>query len=85
MEDSIIETGAVDELEAKQPGIFGANGSYSRTYSLTNLSFATGLLVGPLLSGALTESIGYYYMNTVLGMFVAPVWHPQWQDSALTH
>ncbi|KAK6523517.1 hypothetical protein TWF281_001498 [Arthrobotrys megalospora] len=63
----IIElTSAVDELEAKQPGVFGANGGYSRTYSLSNLSFATGLLLGPLLSGALTESIGYYYMNTAL-------------------
>ncbi|EGX52841.1 hypothetical protein AOL_s00007g177 [Orbilia oligospora ATCC 24927] len=59
-------TAVVDALEAKQPGIFGPNGGYSRTYSLSGLSFATGLVVGPLLSGTLTESIGYYRMNMVL-------------------
>lgn len=26
-----------------------------------------GLLVGPLLSGSLTDSFGYYYMNLTLG------------------
>ncbi|KAF3195330.1 hypothetical protein TWF225_003731 [Orbilia oligospora] len=59
-------TAVVDALEAKQPGIFGPNGGYSRTYSLSGLSFSTGLVVGPLLSGTLTESIGYYRMNMVL-------------------
>ncbi|KAK6513729.1 hypothetical protein TWF506_008168 [Arthrobotrys conoides] len=59
-------TAVVDALEAKEPGIFGPNGGYSRTYSLSGLSFSTGLLTGPLLSGALTDSIGYYRMNLVL-------------------
>ncbi|KAF3214001.1 hypothetical protein TWF106_009354 [Orbilia oligospora] len=59
-------TAVVDALEAKKPGIFGPNGGYSRTYSLSGLSFSTGLVAGPLLSGTLTESIGYYRMNMVL-------------------
>ncbi|KAK6352247.1 hypothetical protein TWF730_009078 [Orbilia blumenaviensis] len=66
-------TAAVDILESKQPGIFGANGGYSRTYSLTNLSFSTGLLVGPLLSGTLADSIGYCRMNVVLAFISAVV------------
>jgi MFS family permease len=61
------QTGTVDELESKHPGIFGPNGGYSRAYSLSNISFTMGLLVGPLLSGSLTDSFGYYYMNLALG------------------
>ncbi|KAF3924034.1 hypothetical protein ABW21_db0206472 [Orbilia brochopaga] len=36
-------TYAIDELESAQPGIFGPNGGYSRSYSLSNLAFATVL------------------------------------------
>ncbi|KID80719.1 uncharacterized protein G6M90_00g006490 [Metarhizium brunneum] len=60
-------TCVVDEFESKQPGIFGPGGGYSRCYSLSNLAFAAGLLLGPLLSGALADSVGYYLMNTILG------------------
>ncbi|KAE8382967.1 major facilitator superfamily domain-containing protein [Aspergillus bertholletiae] len=59
-------TCAVDDLESKHPGIFGPNGGYSRAYSLSNISFTMGLLVGPLVSGTLTDAFGYYYMNSVL-------------------
>ncbi|KAK6499006.1 hypothetical protein TWF481_011575 [Arthrobotrys musiformis] len=59
-------TSVVDTLEAQQPGIFGPNGGYSRTYSLSGLSFSIGLLAGPLISGTLADSIGYYQMNIVL-------------------
>ncbi|KAK5991483.1 putative MFS-type transporter C18.02-like protein [Cladobotryum mycophilum] len=60
-------TCAADDLQTSRPGIFGPNGGYSRCYSLSNLSFSTGLLIGPLLSGALADTVGYYYMNIVLG------------------
>ncbi|PLB46584.1 MFS general substrate transporter [Aspergillus steynii IBT 23096] len=59
-------TCTVDELQEKHPGIFGPHGGYSRSYSLSNISFTMGFLVGPLLSGALTDSLGYSYMNLVL-------------------
>jgi hypothetical protein len=61
-----METGAVDDLKSSHPEIFGPNGGYSRCYSLSNVSFMMGLLVGPFLSGRLTESLGYYRMNSVL-------------------
>ncbi|KAB8271470.1 major facilitator superfamily domain-containing protein [Aspergillus minisclerotigenes] len=64
-------TCAVDDIESKEPGFFGPNGGYSRSYSLSNLSFSSGLLVGPLLSGALADNVGYYYMNTVLAVICA--------------
>ncbi|KOS22773.1 putative MFS-type transporter [Escovopsis weberi] len=59
-------TRVVTMLQQRQPGIFGPNGGYSRCYSLTNVVFSTGLTLGPLLSGGLADSVGYYYMNCVL-------------------
>lgn len=62
-------TGVIREIQTENPGIFGPNGGYSRAYSLTNLSWNIGLLIGPLLSGSLVQAVGYYYMNFTFGMF----------------
>lgn len=59
--------GAIDDLQSARPGVFGTHGGYARTYSLSNLSFSTGLLIGPLVSGSLTDAVGYYGMNSILG------------------
>ncbi|RAH46775.1 MFS general substrate transporter [Aspergillus brunneoviolaceus CBS 621.78] len=56
-----------NELADEKPGIFGSNGGYSRTFSLSNVTWKGGMFVGPLVSGALTEAVGYFYMNLVLG------------------
>lgn len=55
------------EFQEREPGIFGPNGGFSRVYSLTNTAWNLGMLVGPLVSGFLTEKVGYYYMNLCLG------------------
>ncbi|CRG91981.1 Lincomycin resistance protein LmrB [Talaromyces islandicus] len=57
----------IRDLQAENPGIFGPNGGYSRGYSLTNLSWTAGMLIGPILSGSLTQTVGYYYMNFTFG------------------
>ncbi|KAJ6103111.1 hypothetical protein N7486_005538 [Penicillium sp. IBT 16267x] len=59
-------TCVVDDFEAKQPGILGRNGGYSHTYSLATMIYSLGLLIGTLLSGSLTNAVGYYYMNCIL-------------------
>ena len=41
------QTAVVDELQFNHPGIFGSQGGYSRCYSLSNVSFTMGFLVGP--------------------------------------
>ena len=58
-----------NELADEIPGIFGSNGGYSRSFSLSNVTWKGGMFVGPLVSGALTEAVGYFYMNLVLGTF----------------
>ncbi|KAJ5097028.1 MFS transporter [Penicillium angulare] len=61
-------TSIVAKLQGDNPGIFGKNGGYSRTFSLTNMSYSFAKFVGPIISGGLVEAAGYYYMNLCLGM-----------------
>ncbi|KAF9892236.1 hypothetical protein FE257_002013 [Aspergillus nanangensis] len=58
---------AVDELEARNPGIFGPNGGYSRGMAVSAMSWTTGLLVGPAITGFMVEWVGYYELQGVLG------------------
>lgn len=64
---------AVDEIESKQPGIFGPNGGYSRALSISSMGWTLGSFIGPLLSGVLVEEGGYYAMCCVLGTL--PIFH----------
>lgn len=38
-------------------------------FSLTEVSFSTGLLVGPLLCGSLADAVGFYWTSCALGEF----------------
>ncbi|KAL4953497.1 MFS general substrate transporter [Aspergillus filifer] len=60
------------ELVADYPGIFGAQTGHSRGFVLSNITFKLGMFLGPLVSGFLTESIGYYFMNVIFGEFAGP-------------
>ncbi|KAJ5562733.1 hypothetical protein N7535_002822 [Penicillium sp. DV-2018c] len=59
-------TETVDELEDLHPGIFGPYGGYSRAVAVTNMSWMSGLLVGPILAGFMVERFGYYELQCVL-------------------
>ena len=56
---------AVNEMQTKNPKIFGEHGGNSRISSMTEVAFSLGLIIGPILAGSLTELVGYYYMNFV--------------------
>ncbi|GAB1197571.1 hypothetical protein APSETT444_006869 [Aspergillus pseudonomiae] len=68
---TIEATVTVDEIEARHPGIFGPNGGYSRALSVSSMSWTAGAFIGPILSGYLTEQIGYYEMNCVIAVLCA--------------
>ena len=36
-------------------------------FALTEVSFSTGLLIGPLLCGSLADAVGFYYTSCALG------------------
>ncbi|KAJ5795004.1 hypothetical protein N7457_001603 [Penicillium paradoxum] len=59
-------TETVDELEDLYPGIFGPYGGYSRAMAITNMSWMSGLLVGPVLAGFMVERFGYFELQCVL-------------------
>lgn len=47
--------------------MFGPNGGRARCFALVSISFNVGLMLGPVVTGFLFESAGYYYMNIALG------------------
>jgi MFS family permease len=57
----------IKDMESKNPKVFGEHGGSSRVFSMVEVAFSLGCMLGPLLSGSLSEAIGYYYMNVTLG------------------
>jgi MFS family permease len=58
----------VDTKEKKHaPGFFGKNGAYASAYSLFNMAWAAGCLIGPLLGGLVNSSRGWPTMTLILG------------------
>ncbi|KAF2217405.1 hypothetical protein CERZMDRAFT_104178 [Cercospora zeae-maydis SCOH1-5] len=43
------------------------NNKMSSAFSITNFTWNTGMLLGPIISGVLVEKVGYYEMNTSIG------------------
>lgn len=61
---SIVEASqVVQKYDKTNQGFFGANGPYAQLYGCNSMVFSAGLTVGPLLSGALRDKIGYGHMN----------------------
>ncbi|KAK4619373.1 hypothetical protein CLAFUW4_11390 [Fulvia fulva] len=67
-------TTTLHELRKADPNIFGPGGGSSRIFSLTEMSFATGLMLGPLVCGSLADTVGFHYTACALAgisVFVA--------------
>ncbi|KAJ5205356.1 Major facilitator superfamily domain general substrate transporter [Penicillium cf. griseofulvum] len=56
-----------EQMQAENPNAFGSHGSQSRVFSMLEIAFNIGLMVGPLLSGTVVQTIGFHYMNCILG------------------
>ncbi|KAH9904487.1 MFS general substrate transporter [Xylariomycetidae sp. FL2044] len=66
---SVVEASAVvQKYDKANPGFFGENGPYAQLYGFNSLFFCAGLTIGPLVAGALRDSIGYGDMNLVFAM-----------------
>ncbi|KAI0179834.1 MFS transporter-like protein [Hypoxylon sp. FL1284] len=69
---SMVETSfVVMKFDKANPGFFGANGPYAQLYGFNSLCFCAGLTVGPIVSGALRDGIGYGNMNLVFAIVTA--------------
>ncbi|CEJ61964.1 hypothetical protein PMG11_10480 [Penicillium brasilianum] len=56
---------AVRDIETHQPGRFGEE-AHSQALLISRLSWIFGLFLGPILSGQLTEKVGYHDMTCIL-------------------
>lgn len=51
------------EKQEENPESFGPGGGFSRIFSMAEVASTLGLILGPILSGSLTEVFGYTYMS----------------------
>ena len=64
---SVVEAGSVvRKFHQHNPSHFREHGPYAQLYAVNHTVFSLGLTVGPLLSGALKDAVGYGNMNAVL-------------------
>jgi MFS family permease len=59
--------GVARDMQAKYPHVFGKHGGSSRVFSMTEVAYSLGMMLGPLLSGILFETIGFSLMAIVFG------------------
>ncbi|KAK4503308.1 hypothetical protein PRZ48_006736 [Zasmidium cellare] len=64
---SFVRGATMHELKEKDPNVFGPGGASSRVFSLTETSFALGLVLGPIITGYLADFAGFYWATTALG------------------
>lgn len=66
---SVVEASdVVQKYDKANPGFFGENGPYAQLYGFNSVFFNLGLTIGPLVAGALKDSIGYGNMNLVFAV-----------------
>ncbi|KAJ5108563.1 hypothetical protein N7456_005238, partial [Penicillium angulare] len=57
----------LNELQDNNPSMFGPQGGSNRVFALQDIALSLGLMIGPLISGLLSESVGYYWMGFTFG------------------
>ncbi|KAJ5124290.1 Tetracycline resistance protein TetA/multidrug resistance protein MdtG [Penicillium bovifimosum] len=72
----------VKELEATDPVVFESNRSNLRAFSMTEVGYSLGMMIGPLLTGSLFEAVGFFYMTVGLATicFIQAVLSWFWLD-----
>ncbi|CAG8424006.1 unnamed protein product [Penicillium salamii] len=80
-----IFSDVVKDMETKDPRVFEANRSNLRVFSMTEVSFSLGMMLGPLLTGSLFETIGFFYMTVALAFicFIQAILSWRWLDTKL--
>ena len=73
--------GVARDMQATSPHVFGEHGGSSRVFSMTEVAYSLGMMLGPLLSGILFETIGFYLMTIVFGT----CYHPKLTDHCWTN
>lgn len=64
-------TFALRDIERDRPGLFGKKGAYAQTYSLFNIAFAGGCLLGPIIAGLIRDASDWPTMTWSLSIIAA--------------
>ncbi|CZT18433.1 related to vesicular amine transporter [Ramularia collo-cygni] len=62
-----------DELKDSHPSVFGVHGSNSKMYAITEVAFNVGMMLGPLIGGVLSETLGFSNMCCALAILAVLV------------
>ena len=62
---------ALDDMEEKIPGIFGAQGAIAQAASLQHMASFSGMTLGPMVGGFLDTRFGWKTMSLCLGLLTA--------------
>ena len=54
--------------EREGPGIFGSKGAVGQSFGLYSMSYATGILLGPIWAGFVVDKAGWPTMGWTLGL-----------------
>ena len=65
----MLDVVVTKDMQTTDPLIFGPGGGNARVQSILEMAFSLGMLAGPLVTGTLSETVGYYYMTLTLGEF----------------
>lgn len=57
----------MNEFQAKDNAVFGRHDGSNRVFALQDIALSLGLMVGPFLSGTLSQAVGYYWMSVAFG------------------
>ncbi|KAJ9302902.1 hypothetical protein DTO271G3_276 [Paecilomyces variotii] len=71
----------VKERQVEYSQVYAPNGGFARAYALNYLLAIMAMMAGPIISGTLHETVGYYYMNSVFGEFVSFSFSNIWMGS----
>ncbi|KAH8552540.1 major facilitator superfamily domain-containing protein [Umbelopsis sp. PMI_123] len=61
------EIAAVVALENKEDG---ESDGFAKSYALFNIALAGGMLIGPIIGGYIYSSIGFFWLNIILGIIL---------------
>jgi sugar phosphate permease len=61
----------LDDMEAADPGVFGAKGAVAQAFGLENMAHFSGLALGPVVGGFVEFRYGWKAMTLALGVLSA--------------
>lgn len=53
-------------MHAQNPEVYSVSGGNLRVFSMVEIAYSLGMMLGPLFTGLLFEGVGFFYMSVAL-------------------